>query len=299
MVPPTYDPKPATLTTIQWEDEKTFCYLVEIKGISVGRRKDNNMINGTKLLNLSGMTRGKRDGILKSELERSVIKSGLMVLKGVWITFERAKELAKEYGIHDMLHPLLEWDIESHYYRPILDVGPQHPLSNEHRWGMPLTTTVKPLHPPKLSLPLHSLPPMTSMVTSAAAVPPMPIPFSQPAAPPQWNNISYASVPPMAQAQPIHMPRSSNSPTISSPILNETMVTAATYAQAPPPSEHFMSPPSYSPAPFQWDPSSAMYPTSSAGGPYSDTIVPVSNYSNIDYDKDPYSHAQMTSQNHH
>lgn len=42
------------------------------------------MINGTKLLNVAGMTRGRRDGILKSEKVRNVVKIGPMHLKGVW-----------------------------------------------------------------------------------------------------------------------------------------------------------------------------------------------------------------------
>lgn len=42
------------------------------------------MINGTKLLNVAGMSRGKRDGILKNERGRIVVKVGAMHLKGVW-----------------------------------------------------------------------------------------------------------------------------------------------------------------------------------------------------------------------
>lgn len=45
------------------------------------------MINGTKLLNVAGMTRGRRDGILKSEKLRHVVKIGPMHLKGVWCVF--------------------------------------------------------------------------------------------------------------------------------------------------------------------------------------------------------------------
>ncbi len=37
------------------------------------------MINGTKLLNVAGMTRGRRDGILKSEKTRHVVKIGPMI----------------------------------------------------------------------------------------------------------------------------------------------------------------------------------------------------------------------------
>jgi hypothetical protein len=45
---------------------------------------DNDMVNGTKLLNVAGMSRGKRDGILKNEKGRVVVKVGAMHLKGVW-----------------------------------------------------------------------------------------------------------------------------------------------------------------------------------------------------------------------
>ncbi|CAL1201924.1 unnamed protein product [Candida parapsilosis] len=55
------------VTTTMWEDEKTLCYQVDANNVSVVRRADNNMINGTKLLNVAQMTRGRRDGILKSE----------------------------------------------------------------------------------------------------------------------------------------------------------------------------------------------------------------------------------------
>lgn len=50
------------------------------------------MINGTKLLNVAGMTRGRRDGILKSEKIRHVVKIGPMHLKGVWYVFLRQCE---------------------------------------------------------------------------------------------------------------------------------------------------------------------------------------------------------------
>ncbi len=52
--------------------------------IVVNQAPDNHFINGTKLLNVAGMTRGRRDGILKSEKTRHVVKIGPMHLKGVW-----------------------------------------------------------------------------------------------------------------------------------------------------------------------------------------------------------------------
>lgn len=52
------------------------------------------MVNGTKLLNVVGMSRGKRDGILKNERGRVVVKVGAMHLKGVW--YARFAEPANE-----------------------------------------------------------------------------------------------------------------------------------------------------------------------------------------------------------
>lgn len=101
--------KPRVTATL-WEDEGTLCFQVDVKGTCVARREgksmccptsiyspseantrltDNHMINGTKLLNVVGMTRGRRDGILKSEKQKNVVKIGPMHLKGVWyaVTF--------------------------------------------------------------------------------------------------------------------------------------------------------------------------------------------------------------------
>ncbi|KAH3670949.1 hypothetical protein OGAPHI_000660 [Ogataea philodendri] len=100
------------ITTTMWEDEKTLCYQVEANGVAVVRRADNDMVNGTKLLNVAKMTRGRRDGILKAEKTRHVVKIGSMHLKGVWIPFERALSMAQREGIVDLLYPLFVKDIK-------------------------------------------------------------------------------------------------------------------------------------------------------------------------------------------
>lgn len=68
------------------------------------------MINGTKLMNVVGLSRGRRDGILKNEKGRIVVKIGAMHLKGVWIPFERARDLATKFSIIDLLYPLFADD---------------------------------------------------------------------------------------------------------------------------------------------------------------------------------------------
>ncbi|KAL6452253.1 EFH1 Transcriptional regulator EFH1 [Candida maltosa Xu316] len=86
------------VATTRWDDENTNCYQVRARNILVSRREDTNYINGTKLLNVIGMTRGKRDGILKTEKIKNVVKVGSMNLKGVWIPFDRAYEIARNEG---------------------------------------------------------------------------------------------------------------------------------------------------------------------------------------------------------
>lgn len=109
--------KPRVTATL-WEDEGSMCFQVEAKGVCVARRDDNHMINGTKLLNVAGMTRGRRDGILKSEKMRHVVKIGPMHLKGVWIPFERALDFANKEKITEMLYPLFVHNIGALLYHP-------------------------------------------------------------------------------------------------------------------------------------------------------------------------------------
>lgn len=108
------------LTAYSWEDEGTIVFQVQTRGVAVARREDNNFINGTKLLNVAGMSRGRRDGILKAERTRHVVKIGPMNLKGVWVPFERALKLANEERITDLLHPLFHHNLR----------GPSYPVND-------------------------------------------------------------------------------------------------------------------------------------------------------------------------
>ncbi|PBP17864.1 hypothetical protein BUE80_DR011377 [Diplocarpon rosae] len=109
--------KPRVTATL-WEDEGTLCFQVDINGTCVARREDNHMINGTKLLNVAGMTRGRRDGLLKSEKQKHVVKIGPMHLKGVWIPYERALDFANKEKITERLYPLFVHNISALLYHP-------------------------------------------------------------------------------------------------------------------------------------------------------------------------------------
>ncbi|CAG8491053.1 357_t:CDS:2 [Funneliformis caledonium] len=161
-IAPGHAPRPKLTTTI-WEDEGTLCYQVDARGICVARRQDNDMINGTKLLNVVGMSRGKRDGILKNEKGRVVVKVGAMHLKGVWITFQRAKTLAAQFKISELLYPLFVDDpsifLHNSYGPPmstrIPSIGggptsqwrPTHPYANNFNNAAPYSETTRQWYP--------------------------------------------------------------------------------------------------------------------------------------------------------
>ncbi|KNE67481.1 hypothetical protein AMAG_11942 [Allomyces macrogynus ATCC 38327] len=98
------------LTSFIWEEQNSRVFQLETDRLSICRRADNHFVNGTKLLNVTDMTRGKRDSLLKSEKDRDVIKTGPMRLKGVWIPLHRAIDLANQFGIANLAFPLLEPD---------------------------------------------------------------------------------------------------------------------------------------------------------------------------------------------
>ncbi|KAI9686088.1 MAG: hypothetical protein M1822_004071 [Bathelium mastoideum] len=106
------------LTVTRWEDEDVVCFMVQSRGIKVARREDNHMINGTKLLEVAGMTRSRRDGILGSEKARRVVKYGPLDMEGTWIPFERALDFANKEKITDSLFPLFVHDIGTLLYHP-------------------------------------------------------------------------------------------------------------------------------------------------------------------------------------
>ncbi|KAI0456678.1 transcription regulator HTH, apses-type DNA-binding domain-containing protein [Xylaria acuta] len=115
IAPPGIKPR---VTTSLWEDEGSLCFQVEARGIVVARRQDNSYINGTKLLNVAGMTRGRRDGILEAENIKHVVKIGSIHLKGVWIPFERALDFANREKITPLLYPLFVHDTDTLLYHP-------------------------------------------------------------------------------------------------------------------------------------------------------------------------------------
>ncbi|KAI4164868.1 MAG: hypothetical protein LQ342_001501 [Letrouitia transgressa] len=115
VAPPGMKPR---VTATLWEDEGSMCFQVEAKGVCVARRDGMDLEICSILLNVAGMTRGRRDGILKSEKMRHVVKIGPMHLKGVWIPFDRALDFANKEKITESLYPLFVHNIGALLYHP-------------------------------------------------------------------------------------------------------------------------------------------------------------------------------------
>ncbi|ANZ75280.1 BA75_02964T0 [Komagataella pastoris] len=111
------------ITSVQWDEENTVVYQYVVQGIPLSRRADNDYINATKLLNLTGMRRGRRDGILKLEKLRHVVKTGTIDLKGVWVPLKRAIKLAKAEQVFQKARLIFVTNIADYYQTQINSLG--------------------------------------------------------------------------------------------------------------------------------------------------------------------------------
>lgn len=71
-------------------------YIMEVDESSILRRCRDNFINGTKLLNLTKVTKGQRDSLLRKSVQRDVETAGPRWLRGIWyviVLFEDSTDL--------------------------------------------------------------------------------------------------------------------------------------------------------------------------------------------------------------
>lgn len=169
--------KKLRLSATLWEMEGVICFHVDIDGHCIARREDNNMINGTKLLNFAGETRGRRDAILKSEETRVVCRLGPSHLKGVWIPFERALEFANERYITALLHPLFAHNIIDAFFD-----APSSSLDTEQQVN-PVPRAANPL---SQSRPYYAI--KEALTDKLERLPPPSTPVEEPT---NANNLSY------------------------------------------------------------------------------------------------------------
>ncbi|KAK7958053.1 hypothetical protein PG988_012901 [Apiospora saccharicola] len=89
-------------------------YEMEVNGIAVMRRRNDSWLNATQILKVAGVDKGKRTKILEKEIqtgEHEKVQGGYGKYQGTWIKFERGVEVCRQYGVEEILRPLLTYDM--------------------------------------------------------------------------------------------------------------------------------------------------------------------------------------------
>lgn len=87
---------------------------MEVHGIAVMRRRSDSWLNATQILKVAGVEKGKRTKILEKEIltgPHEKIQGGYGKYQGTWIDYQRGREFCRQYGVEDVLRPLLDYDL--------------------------------------------------------------------------------------------------------------------------------------------------------------------------------------------
>ncbi|KAK4999410.1 transcriptional regulator swi6 [Elasticomyces elasticus] len=88
-------------------------YEMEISGVACMRRRADSWLNATQILKVAGVDKGKRTKVLEKEIltgDHEKVQGGYGKYQGTWINYERGREFCRQYGVEDILRPLLEYD---------------------------------------------------------------------------------------------------------------------------------------------------------------------------------------------
>jgi len=88
---------------------------MEVNYIAVMRRISDSWFNATQVLNAAGIIKEQRDKIIEREIiigDYDKVQSGCGKYQEVWINYERGVELCQQYGLEELLRPLLNYNID-------------------------------------------------------------------------------------------------------------------------------------------------------------------------------------------
>ncbi|KAK5174910.1 transcriptional regulator swi6 [Saxophila tyrrhenica] len=91
-------------------------YEMEVNGIACMRRRSDGWLNATQILKVAGVDKGKRTKVLEKEIltgEHEKVQGGYGKYQGTWISYRRGREFCRQYGVEDILRPLLDYDVSS------------------------------------------------------------------------------------------------------------------------------------------------------------------------------------------
>ena len=89
-------------------------YEMEINNVAVMRRRKDSWLNATQILKVAGIEKGKRTKVLEKEIligDHEKVQGGYGKYQGTWIKFDRGLEFCRQYGVEELLRPLLTYDM--------------------------------------------------------------------------------------------------------------------------------------------------------------------------------------------
>lgn len=89
---------------------------MEVNGVAVMRRRADSWLNATQILKVAGVDKGKRTKVLEKEIlpgEHEKVQGGYGKYQGTWINYQRGREFCRQYGVEQLLLPLLEYEINN------------------------------------------------------------------------------------------------------------------------------------------------------------------------------------------
>ncbi|TYJ55328.1 hypothetical protein B9479_003942 [Cryptococcus floricola] len=87
-------------------------YEMVCRDVAVMRRRSDSYLNATQILKVAGFDKPQRTRVLEREVqkgEHEKVQGGYGKYQGTWIPIERGLALAKQYGVEDLLRPIIDY----------------------------------------------------------------------------------------------------------------------------------------------------------------------------------------------
>jgi regulatory protein SWI6 len=87
---------------------------MEVNNVFLMRRRHDSWLNATQILKVAGIDKGKRTKVLEKEIlagEHEKVQGGYGKYQGTWVNYRRGREFCRQYGVEELLRPLLEYDM--------------------------------------------------------------------------------------------------------------------------------------------------------------------------------------------
>ncbi|KXS09552.1 apses-domain-containing protein, partial [Gonapodya prolifera JEL478] len=88
-------------------------YELHVKDVAVMRRVSDAFLNATQILKVAGFSKPRRTKILEREVLadplHEKIQGGYGKYQGTWIPLDSGRDLARRYGVEDLVAPLLDF----------------------------------------------------------------------------------------------------------------------------------------------------------------------------------------------